>query len=191
MLCLKLNVARGIIKINASFDTLNNTLIVDVIILLGNTYNNCRSPTTPMSRPPKRLPPWAPVQQLSPMSSTRDQLMGCRGFVRCGPYWTGKDDSRLPDMVACGTRVNPRGQPQPERITSPAQTITVIGPMWRPTSSHYIPCASIKDSAVKIFTSIISNLHYFCSKVVKYTKCLIYGYCCIILNMLIEGLMVL
>ena len=47
-------------------------------------------------------------------------------------------------------------------------------PTWPPTSSHYIPCTFIIDSAVPESTSIIcpgDSRHPFCNKVLKHVQC--------------------
>ena len=97
-----------------------------------------------------------------------------RGFGRRRLYRTCKDDSRLPDVVARGIRVDLRGRPQPKRVTSPARATTVIGPTWPPTSSHYIPCMLFLDFAVPESTSIIYPVDYhhpFHDKVLTHIEC--------------------
>ena len=64
----------------------------------------------------------------------------CKGFGRPRPYWMSKANSRLPDVVGRGTQIDPRLEPRPQHVTSPALDTWAIGPTWPPAMSHYIPC---------------------------------------------------
>ena len=86
------------------------------------------------------------------MTSNLTRCNLIRGFGRCRPYQTSKDNSRLSYVVACSTLFNPRGWPRPKHVTSPAWATTVNGPTRPLTLSQYNTCFCKK-------VPLFQNLH--------------------------------
>ena len=107
-----------------------------------------------------------PIQFSSPFKKRMT-----RGFVRCRPYWTSKDNSRLPDMVARGTQADPRRWPRPERVFSPARATALISPTWPHSLSHYSTHLCMIDSIVTESSSS-DYCRPFCNKLLKHIMCL-------------------